>query len=744
MADKKISELTPLTGALNDADALPISDDSAAQTKKISPKNLIEQGVLLIADSSIPVAKIDNAGGIPAGSVGTTELADSSVTAAKLANNSSGVVAASLPASGVRIGQVALETTNNKFYCWSGSTWVPVKAGGSVNTITPTTGGLLEIQITQTGDEVEISCVFKNTDNAREFIAGPTASGGSVTARQIVGEDLPTASAVVKGAVEVSGGGLTMDGNLIQIDNTVVPSNGNYNLCDVDANGLVVSYKSIESQDLPKASDALPGAVSPGVDLEVDAMGRLNHISKAPAGTYTKVTTDNQGHTIVGEQLTADDIPDIPGDKINDSSLDGTAIKDRSITEIKLSDYSTCLVQEGQPSGDYKLGQFWFTPSTSQLRVYGRGSGGDLWLSVGFGALQAQNLRWAGTVNADTSTITTLTDIGVSEGLTAGGPIPTPTDELSGLYFVVETAGSNITIPNVNGDLCTEGDWVLYIDQAQGAIHLDIAAGGGGGGGASKLNDLTDVELSGVSADQLLQYNAISGMWENVTLTASDIGALAPGDDISELNNDSGFITSADVGDGTITIKKADGSEVGSFTVNQDGDTDILLPAETDPTGFVKLNDEGTKQTITGNGGLELGGTGRFTAPYVSVNSTSNFTREGLHVNGDICLNAANYAFRLFNSDDLDASGYTYIQRTGTGAFSIAESGGWGQRYLFSASQSFISLSNDNPSGEPTPITGATAVVHVYNGLNTQFGTDAAPLGNVMPKDDWSSIPALT
>ena len=247
----------------------------------------------------------------------------------------------------------------------------------------------------------------------------------------------------------------------------------------------------------------------------------------------------------------------------------GSSIKDRSITEIKLADYSTCLVQEGQPTGDFKLGQMWFTPSTSQLRVYGRGSSGDLWLSVGFGALQAQNLRWAGTVNADTSTITTLTDIGVSEGLTAGGPIPTPTDELSGLYFVVETAGSNITIPNVNGDLCTEGDWILYIDQAQGAIHLDIAAGGGGGGGASKLNDLTDVDLSGVSADQLLQYNAISGMWENVTLTASDIGALAPGDDISELNNDSGFITAADVGDGTITITKADGTEVGSFTVGK-------------------------------------------------------------------------------------------------------------------------------------------------------------------------------
>ena len=47
-------------------------------------------------------------------------------------------------------------------------------------------------------------------------------------------------------------------------------------------------------------------------------MGRLNHISKAPAGTYTKITTDDQGHTIQGETLTADDIPDIPGDKITD------------------------------------------------------------------------------------------------------------------------------------------------------------------------------------------------------------------------------------------------------------------------------------------------------------------------------------------------------------------------------------------------------------------------------------------
>ena len=109
-------------------------------------------------------------------------------------------------------------------------------------------------------------------------------------------------------------------------------------------------------------------------------------------------------------------MPTIPGDKIS-GGLDGINIADRSILEIALADYSTCLVQEGQPSGDYKLGQFWFTPSTNQLRVYSRGSAGDRWESIGFGALQQSNLRWGGTCDASTSAITTLTAIGVSEGL---------------------------------------------------------------------------------------------------------------------------------------------------------------------------------------------------------------------------------------------------------------------------------------------------------------------------------------
>ena len=112
-----------------------------------------------------------------------------------------------------------------------------------------------------------------------------------------------------------------------------------------------------------------------------------------------------------------------------------------------------------------------------------------------------------------------MTDIGVSEGLTAGGPIPTPTDELSGIYFVVQEEGSNIDLLDVSGDTFTEGDWLLCINQAQGYVHLDISAGGGGGGGgASELNDLTDVTIESPEAEQFLQFDMISGKWKNTAI----------------------------------------------------------------------------------------------------------------------------------------------------------------------------------------------------------------------------------
>ena len=475
--------------------------------------------MILIDDRSIPASKVD-LGTLPDGSVDSNELADRAVTAAKLGDNSSGVVGAGMPASGIRIGQVALNTVDSRFYMWSGSQWTAAKAAGSVNQIIADPDGLVQINVTVNGDSVTLTGFLAPTTAPAEFLAGPTASNGDVVSRPIVGADLPNATDTSKGAVSVPGNGLKVDLGAISIDNAVTPNDAaTMHIVEYDQFGLVKSGRAVAGGDLPNAQPGVSGVIKPGTGLAVDADGVLNHINNISPGQATKVLWDGQGHITGSTSLQQEDLPDISADKISGGQLDGSVITDRSVEEKKLADYSTCFVQEGQPAGDHHLGQQWFTPSTNQLRVYGRGSGGDLWLSVGFGALQAQNLRWAGTVNAASSTIATLTDIGVSEGLTAGGPIPPPTDELSGVYFVIAEAGNGIDLLDVASDTFTEGDWLLCINQAQGYTHLDIAAGGGGGGGgASKLDDLTDVVISLPEAEQFLQFDAISGVWKNTAV----------------------------------------------------------------------------------------------------------------------------------------------------------------------------------------------------------------------------------
>jgi len=488
MPDLEISKLPELSGpGLANSDVLPLADMSASETKKITAKSLIQSGIALIDDNSIPFDKVNvPAVVIPDGSVTTDKLADGAVTDVKIA--------------GVNGSKISNGTVSS------------AKLGAVTDRGLDQVGGKIGITNSVTaGSSAGISW------DAQGLITGATSP--------VPVADLPVATATDVGAVSVpENSGLAVSGTgEVSIAYTTTPSV----VANVAYNGFgqILYVNPLASKDLPIATTDDVGAVKFPLNqaLLVDSDGNVTLSNTGvSSGTYTKVTVDEQGRVTNAATLDASDIPPLPASKITTGEFPGERLEDRAIKEIKLADYSTCLIQEGQPSGDYKLGQLWFTPSTSQLRVFGRGSDttNGLWLSVGFGALQQSNLRWAGTVNANTSNITTLTDIGVSEGLKAGDPLPNPTDELSGVYFVVDTAGSSIKIPNVSGDLCTEGDWILYVNNAQGAIHLDVSAGGGGGGGggASKLDDLSDVKIETLEADQLLQYNGTSGMWNNVSV----------------------------------------------------------------------------------------------------------------------------------------------------------------------------------------------------------------------------------
>ena len=117
------------------------------------------------------------------------------------------------------------------------------------------------------------------------------------------------------------------------------------------------------------------------------------------------------------------------------------------------------------------------------------------WLSVGIGRLSAENLRYCGTVNADTGTVSGVTQFGTSEGFEIGDLIPDSTDELTGVYFIVDVAGAGINKSAVSGKSFDAGDWLISNGTAAGWARIDTMAGGGGGG-TSKLEDLLDVNVT--------------------------------------------------------------------------------------------------------------------------------------------------------------------------------------------------------------------------------------------------------
>jgi hypothetical protein len=268
----------------------------------------------------------------------------------------------------------------------------------------------------------------------------------------------------------------------------------------------------------------------------------------AGAGTYTKVNVNSSGHVVDGGDIDESDIPDLDASIITSGQFGTNRIEDNSITAPKMADYSTCLMQEDFPGAGDFLGQFWYTPSTAQLRVYSRGSGPqNIWLPVGFGLLQQQNLRFAFTFDATTSTIVSITQYGAPLGLDVGDPIPTPTDILSGAYGVCVTPGSGINLLDVTGENFTVGDWILCAGETTGWLKIDIADGaGGGGGGAQRLDDLLDVTIGGVNPvginldpniapavalqdGNILRYYSDIGQWVNAPERAGvETGATPP------------------------------------------------------------------------------------------------------------------------------------------------------------------------------------------------------------------------
>jgi hypothetical protein len=578
MADLRISELPALAGAnLASGDLLPIVDVSASETKKITVQDAIGFGVTLIADATIPNAKIlFNSASIPgsalqASAVGATQLGSGAVTAAKLANESTVDLITTLPASGAFVGQLALDTDDLKVYCWDGSAWQSIKGAGSINTVDGSTSGVINIVSSTSGDTVTVSATLDNTANAAEFLAGPTAAAGAVGYRTIVGDDLPTATSGSKGAITVNGEGVRLDGAQLEIDNDVTASGATYSVVNYDAKGLITAGRAITAADVPAATSVTKGAVLPGTGLSVDGSGTLDHANTATPGTYTKVTIDGQGHVTTGDTLSDTDIPNHSASLLTTGTLDGARIGASTITGAKIANYAVSKFGETQPVADH-IGQFFFNPLNRELYLWD----GNVYQPVG---ISAGEIVLAGTYNASTNLLDSVTADGTAAGFTSGQALPAAAEVNNRYYVVVSTAGTGTSpAPTVALDppdlLLSNGTTYIKLDVSD-TITAVVATNVGftpygniaANNVQSALQELDDEKLAkagGTITGQLLIGNAGSLVFEGSTDNDFET-TLAVTDPTADrtitfpdrtgtviTTGDTGTVTSTMIADGTI------------------------------------------------------------------------------------------------------------------------------------------------------------------------------------------------
>jgi hypothetical protein len=524
MADLKISELNALTGSdVVAADLLAVVH--SGETKKLTIKDLIENGVTTIADDKIPGAKLLFNGdddrlptaGIADDAITTAKIADDNVTEAKIADNAVlQVYTGSTNRTDAKFtGKLALDTTDNKLYIWSGNAWVDLAASTSISSVTGSDTGVVNITATTTSGAVTITASVDNSTAAKQFLAGPTGAAGAVALREIVGSDLPVATTSAKGAVIVNGEGLRMDGDTIEVDNDVTASATTHHVVTYNAKGQITGGRVLAASDLPAATSSAKGAVIPGTGLEVDGSGNLNHTNSATAGTFTKVTIDGQGHASSGTTLEADDIPDIPAGKITSGTIPTDRIGTDAVTGPKLADQSTCKFGGAGatdnvvvfPDGDYK-GQLFFDEKNEDLYIYTSES----YLPI---TVISGNLVNAGTYNANTNLVSSVTSAGSAAGFTANAALPDPAAGNLNYYVVVDTSGTGSG--NAPAEQLAPPDMLISLGAAQTTFQLVDVSNAIAGQTAANISVVATGNIAATDVQAALQE-----------LDTEKIGAASP------------------------------------------------------------------------------------------------------------------------------------------------------------------------------------------------------------------------
>lgn len=408
--------------------------------------------------------------------VTAVKIVDSGVTADKLADNSSAIVSTGAPVSpGNFVGQQYFDTATSFEYIWDGDSW---ERQAAINTIDFVDSTPLAFAVSYPDDYSATITTTLDNQSVNTIFAGP-ASGASTA---------PT-------------------------------------------------FRNLTAADLPVATSVAVGAVAPGAGLSVDAGGTLNHSNTFAAGQYIgALTIDAQGHiTNAATTLVASDIPSLDASIITTGTFGSERLATNSVTAEQLADNGIAQVSETAPNPQF-AGQWWVNPSDRSTYIWVGQVGETLetsngyWLNLGYGNLQNENLRFAGTYNASGNTIATVTQYSTQAGLGIGDTLNAPSESNNGLYYIVTTSGYGSGAAPVG--VLAAGDWVVSLGQGANWETLDFASAVAGVSDGDVLVDGPSLvpAASGISTQE--GFN--TDVWGRVQVaTASVYGVVRASSEIA-------------------------------------------------------------------------------------------------------------------------------------------------------------------------------------------------------------------
>jgi len=193
------------------------------------------------------------------------------------------------------------------------------------------------------------------------------------------------------------------------------------------------TFRSLLPTDLPDATASAKGIIQPGTGLSVTS-GTLNHTNAVTGATINGITFDSQGHVTSAAALLAANVPDIDAAKITTGEFATARVADNAITGAKLADSSVTAFGEALPTADFR-GQLFYNPLEKNFFVWD----GNVWQPLG---ISAGAIIIAGTYNATTNLVASVTGEGAALGISVGNALPSPSSDNSNYYLVVAVGGT--------------------------------------------------------------------------------------------------------------------------------------------------------------------------------------------------------------------------------------------------------------------------------------------------------------